>query len=124
MSKVSARLTAVLSVVVGVAIGVVTNLVTDSWSWTLGVVLALLVCAAAGLALAGRSPSSRTTVRQAATGGSEIAGGRIVASSAATVEETAADQGRIEKSSIRASDADVTREAKRSVIHDDDIDAS
>jgi hypothetical protein len=124
MSKVSARVTAVLSVIVSVGIGIVTNLITDSWTWTLGVVLALLVCGAVLLALAGTSSPTRTTVNQRVTGGSKISRGKIVASSGSNVDETATDQSLIEGSTIRAKDADVARRADRSTIQDDEIDAS
>lgn len=61
-----------LSVLLSVAVGVVTNLLTDTWSWTLGVGFAVLVCGLVAVTVKGTTSGSEAdeTFRiEAASGG-------------------------------------------------------
>ena len=102
MSATRARWAAAAAVVVTAAAGVVTNLITSKWSWTLAVVLAVLITCAAALAYlttASAIPDG-TRVTQRATRLGKILRSSIKARNGATIDQRATRGGTIEDSKI------------------------
>lgn len=105
------RVMAALGFLIACAVGVLTNIVTNSFSWTLGVALAVLVVVGmvvTAMQIAGRSARIRQKVGRRA----QLIDSPSRLTGDAVVDDTVAGRGIVERSGINTETGQVTRRAR------------
>ena len=115
---VPSHMVAALGFLVASAVGVVTNVITDSFSWTLGGVLAVLVIVGMVIAATQHSGSSQTLrprMRHRVGRKARVQDSPYVLGGDATVRERVLGPGEIVESGIDAATGQVTRRVRGKV---------
>lgn len=108
------RLIAAIGFLVACAVGVLTNIITESFSWTAGAALGVLVVA--GMILAALQVTGRSArVEQRIGRRARLADSPTVAAGDATVDDRISGRGDIERSGIDVETGKVTRRVRGKV---------